>query len=154
MGSPLSPAMANIYMEYFEQMPLEFISLKPTIWLKYVDDTFILWPHQEDVQILLDHVNSVRPSIQFTMEKESNNTFLLHRAKIISGDPETLDKELVSISSTLQRNNYSGYMAEAPPQKKWDRRVQEKEGVNNTQKTVCLPYVKGLSEKIQRICGP
>ena len=77
---------------------------------------------------------------------------LQHRAKVISGDPETLDKELVSISSTLQPNNFSGYMAAAP--QNWDRRIQEKEEVKNTQKTVCLPYVKGLSEKIQRICGP
>ena len=37
------------------------------MWLKYVDDTFILWPHQED------HVNSIQPSIQSTMEKEQDN---------------------------------------------------------------------------------
>ena len=43
------------------------------MWFRNVDDTFILWPHQEDVQILLDHVNSIRPSIQFTMEKEQDN---------------------------------------------------------------------------------
>ena len=43
------------------------------MWLRYVDDTFILWPHQEDVQILLDHMNSIRPSIQFTMEKEQDS---------------------------------------------------------------------------------
>ena len=39
----------------------------------YVDDTFVLWPHQEDDKKLRDHVNSVRPSIQFTMEKEQDN---------------------------------------------------------------------------------
>ena len=43
------------------------------MWLRYVDDTFILWPHQEDVQILLDHVNSIRPSLQPTTEKEQDN---------------------------------------------------------------------------------
>ena len=73
MGSPLSPVLANIYMEYFEEMALGSISLEPSMWLRYVDDTFILWPHQENVQILLDHVNSIRPSIQFTMEKERDN---------------------------------------------------------------------------------
>ena len=73
MSSPLSPVLANIYMEYFEEMALGSTSLKPTMWLRYVDDTFILWPHQEDVQILFDHVNSFRPSIQFTMEKEQDN---------------------------------------------------------------------------------
>ena len=54
--------LANIYMEYFEEMALGSRSLKPCMWLRYVDDTFILWPHQEDVQILLDHVNSIRSS--------------------------------------------------------------------------------------------
>ena len=73
MGSPLSPVLANIYMEYIEEMALGSTSLKPSMWLRYVDDTFILWPHQEDVQILLDHVNSIRTSIQFTMEKEQDN---------------------------------------------------------------------------------
>ena len=73
MGLPLSPVLANIYMEYFEEMTLGSTSLKPSIRLRYVDDTFILWPHQEDVQILLDHVNSIQPYIQFTMEKEQDN---------------------------------------------------------------------------------
>ena len=52
MGSPLSPVLAHLYMEYFEEMALGSTSLKPSMWLSYVDDTFILWPHQEDVQIL------------------------------------------------------------------------------------------------------
>ena len=73
MGSPLSPVLANIFMEYFEEMALGSTSLKPSMWLRYVDDTFILWPHQEDVQTLIDHVNSIQPSIQYTMEKEQDN---------------------------------------------------------------------------------
>ena len=73
MGSPLSPVLANIYMEYFKEMTLGSTSLKPSMWLRYIDDTFILWPHQEDVQILLDHVNSIQPSIQFSMEKKQDN---------------------------------------------------------------------------------
>ena len=73
MSLPLSPVLANIYMEYFEEMALGSTSLKPSIWLGYIDDTFIPWHHQEDVQTLLDHVNSIRPSILFTMEKEQNN---------------------------------------------------------------------------------
>ena len=73
MGSPLSPVLANIYMEYVEDMALGSTSLKPSMWLRYVNDTFILWPHQEDVQILLGHVNSIRPSMEFTMEKMQDN---------------------------------------------------------------------------------
>ena len=73
MGSPLSPVMAKIYMEYFKEMALGFTSINPFIWLRYVDDTFILWPNQEDVQILLNHVNSIQSFIQFTMEKDQDN---------------------------------------------------------------------------------
>ena len=65
--------LANIYMEYFKEMAFGSTSLNPSMWLRYVDDTYFLWPHQEDVQTLLDHVNSIRPSIQFTMEKEQDN---------------------------------------------------------------------------------
>ena len=54
-------------------MALGSTLLKPSMWLRYVDDTFILWPHQEDVQILLNHMNLIQPSIQFTMEKEQDN---------------------------------------------------------------------------------
>ena len=57
---------------------------------------------------------------------------LHHRAKVLSGDPGTLDKELVNISCTLQRNNYPGYMVAAPTKKNWDMRIQEKEEVNNS----------------------
>ena len=41
--------------------------------LKYVHDTFILWPHLEDIPTLLDHVNSIQLSIQLTMAKEQDN---------------------------------------------------------------------------------
>ncbi|KAK4871974.1 hypothetical protein RN001_016098 [Aquatica leii] len=42
MGSPLSPVVANIFMESFETVPLESSILKPKVWFRYVDDTFIV----------------------------------------------------------------------------------------------------------------
>ena len=36
MGSPLSPVLANVYMEYFEEMALGSTSLKPSMWLRFV----------------------------------------------------------------------------------------------------------------------
>ena len=58
-------------MEFIEQKALETTPMKPDIWLRYVDDTFVLWPHsRSDLNSFLDHLNSLRPSIQFTMEIE------------------------------------------------------------------------------------
>lgn len=61
MGSPLTPIVANIYMKFFEQRALELASTKPGIWLRYVDDTFVLWPHgRQDLGDFFDHLNFIR----------------------------------------------------------------------------------------------
>ena len=44
MGSP-SPVVANIYMQDFEQRALTIAPLKPSLWLRYVDDPFVVWNH-------------------------------------------------------------------------------------------------------------
>ncbi|XP_054706778.1 uncharacterized protein LOC129216588 [Uloborus diversus] len=74
MGNPLSPVIANFYMEFFEQKALASTTKKPEIWFRYVDDTFAVWSQgEEDLQLFLQHLNSILPRIQFTMEKERNN---------------------------------------------------------------------------------
>jgi hypothetical protein len=71
MGSPLSSVIANFYMEVFEEMALDRAPHKPLCWFRYVDDTFVIWPHGPDrLRDFLDHLNTVHQSIQFTMETE------------------------------------------------------------------------------------
>ena len=71
MGSPVSCIVANLYMEYFEQ---KAISTAPTprFWHRYVDDTFVI---QEEIhkQDFLQHINSVDPAIQFTVENNKKD---------------------------------------------------------------------------------
>ncbi|XP_071054163.1 uncharacterized protein [Onthophagus taurus] len=72
MGSPLSPVIANFYMELFEEDALKKSQWKPKLWLRYVDDTFVIWQHgQKRLHEFLDHLNSQHPMIKFTMETET-----------------------------------------------------------------------------------
>ena len=49
MGSPLSPVIAELFMEEFELDTIENDDLRPNLWLCYVDDTFVVWPHGKTV---------------------------------------------------------------------------------------------------------
>ena len=67
MGSPVSPIVANLYMEYLEQKALSTAPHPPRFWCRYVDDTFVI--HKEaNKQGFLQHINSVDPTIKFTVE--------------------------------------------------------------------------------------
>ena len=74
MGSPLSPIVANLYMEHLEQIALQTASLSPRLWLRYVDDTFVIWLHgQEELEHFHEHLNMQHQNIKFTVEVEEDN---------------------------------------------------------------------------------
>ena len=67
MGSPVSPIVANLYMEYLEQKALSSAQHHPRFWHRFVDDTFVI--HKEvNKQDFLKLINSVDPAIRFTVE--------------------------------------------------------------------------------------
>ena len=83
IGSPVSATVANLYMEYFEDLALSTAAEKPRSWKRYVDDTCCIVKKGTE-EGLLQHLNSIRPTIQFTMEvkDEGKISFLdceLHR---------------------------------------------------------------------------
>jgi hypothetical protein len=73
MGSPLSPVIAIFYMENFEKKALDLAAHKPVCWYRYVDDTFVIWPHgQTKLLEFLDHINGLHKNIRFTIEIEQD----------------------------------------------------------------------------------
>jgi len=74
MGSPLSPIVANIFMEYLEQKALRSFPYTPKEWKRFVDDIFAKWSHgKEKLDLFLNHLNSLSDHIKFTIEIENNN---------------------------------------------------------------------------------
>lgn len=74
MGSPISPPVADLFMVWFEEKALSKCIHKPSCWFRYIDDTFVIWPHgREKLDSFLYDLNSIHHAIKFTMEVEHNN---------------------------------------------------------------------------------
>ena len=73
VGSPVSPILANFFMEWLEQQAISTapIDCKPKLWKRYVDDILEIIKSGK-VEALTDHLNGIDKtnSIKFTHEQE------------------------------------------------------------------------------------
>ncbi|XP_045456272.1 uncharacterized protein LOC123666111 [Melitaea cinxia] len=89
MGSPVSPVVADIFMEDFEETALRTSPITPRFYKRYVDDTFTILP-SDKVSIFLHHLNSINSKIQFTMELEANKSLAFLDVLVIRNPNNTL----------------------------------------------------------------
>ena len=69
IGTKMAPSYANIFMAVLEEDFLAKSHLKPQIWLRYIDDVFMIWNHGVDqLHAFLEFINNQRPTIKFTHE--------------------------------------------------------------------------------------
>ena len=69
MGSPCPLVVANIYMEYFEDLALgPEVPIPIKEWKRYVDEIFSIIPKGKR-DILLNYLNSIDPHIKCTVEQ-------------------------------------------------------------------------------------
>ena len=75
MGSPVSPVIADIFMEDFEDRAFAAYPAAdlPRVWKRFVDDVIAV-VKKDRGQPLLQHLNSQHPRIKFTMEEEKDGT--------------------------------------------------------------------------------
>ena len=73
MGSPLGPLLANVFMCHIENQ-LEQKRMIPSFYRRYADDTLVTMPNTESATDLLQVLNSVHPSLSFTMELEHDDS--------------------------------------------------------------------------------
>jgi hypothetical protein len=102
MGSSVSPIVSNIFMEHFEILALDSTQHKQSVWLRYVDDTFVVWPHGPSrLQDFISHLNSLSPSIQFTIEMESDSA-------IAFLDVQVIRKETTLATNVCRKPTHTG----------------------------------------------
>ena len=73
MGNPLSPVLANLFLEHIESDILPtYDNVKPSFWYRYVDDILCLVDNDFDLTDFLSFINNLYPSLNFTFEWESD----------------------------------------------------------------------------------
>jgi len=199
MGSPVSPAVADLVMEDFEKKALNSSPVIPEVWYRYVDDTFTVLP-SHSIDIFTQHINSIDSNIQFTIEPEADDKLpfldicilknedgslttkvyrkpthtnqylnftsnhhlehkrsvvrtLFNRAETLVSRPEDKVKEIAHIKKVLTVNGYKRWAFHIPQKTERTKDKDSKGEQKSTKYPVCLPYVSGVTEKVQRIFG-
>ena len=103
MGSPQGPTLANIFLCHYEDIWLRNCSLecKPSYYKRYVDDIFVLFESETQVESFKNSMNTCHPKMKFTVEKEQNNCFNFLDVKVISEDN-------VVTSSVYHKSSFNG----------------------------------------------
>ena len=96
MSSPISPIVANLYMENFQQKAISTAPHPPYPWKRFVDDTFTIIESSQR-RASLDHINSIDQHIQFTCEEQRED------GSIPFLDILVMPNEDGSLSSTVYR---------------------------------------------------
>ena len=74
MGTRMAPSFANLFLGYFEANALEKAPFHPHIWLRYIDDIFMIWTEDSDnLKIFIDYLNNIHPTIKFTSSHSYTN---------------------------------------------------------------------------------
>ena len=103
MGSPLGPILANIFLCYHEKRwlrncPDEF---KPINYIRYVDDTFVLFWDESHVDKFQNYLNEQHQNIKFTVEKEHDNVLPFLDVLVTRTDTEF-------VTGTYRKPTFSG----------------------------------------------
>ena len=91
MGTKMAPSYAIKALGKFEVMYVYTYHKQPIIWLRYIDDIFIIWPHGEDeLHAFVEHLNNCEDTIKFTLEFSTQSiNFLDTTVTLNNGQLET-----------------------------------------------------------------
>ena len=198
MGSPVSVVVANLVMEDIEGRALDTFSSPVKCWKRYVDDVLCVVA-RHDIESLLQHINNIEPSIQFTFESQSEEGCLpfldvmlrrdedgsistsvyrkpthtdkyldfsshhpiAHKASVVKtlfSRADTLSSSPTNISDEQERI-YRALITNHYPRSFVNRVIRKKPSISPSNrdrffKTITIPYIRGVSEAVQRALEP
>ena len=114
MGCPVSPIVANLYMEHFARKALINATI-PRLWMRYVDDTFVIQQDRHR-ETFLEHINRVYPGITFTAEGNQENSAIPFLYTLVKPEADntlslTVYKKPTHINQYLQWDSHHNLVA-------------------------------------------
>ena len=100
MGSPISPIVANLFMEDLEVQAIMKSPLPPVLWKMFVYDTFTIIKKQQK-NSFLEHLNSINPSIKYTSQETRTDGSIPFLDILIT------PKDDVSLQTSVYRNPHT-----------------------------------------------
>ena len=69
IGTKFAPSYAIISLDDFEEDALANYHQQPWVWWRFIDDIFLIWEHgEESLNVFVDYLNSVHPTLKFTVK--------------------------------------------------------------------------------------
>ena len=91
MGTRMAPSYANLFLGKFERDTLLNSPHRPYLWLRFIDDIFMIWTAgPEKLKIFVDYLYNLHSTIKFTCSHSpSNIPFLDVMVSVKDGSIET-----------------------------------------------------------------
>ena len=84
MGTRMAPQYANLFMALLESEFLKHYHLKPLIYLRFIDDTFMIWTHgEEELKNFHRAFNTYHNSINLKMDYSTESVHFLDTTVIL-----------------------------------------------------------------------
>ena len=74
MENPLSRVFACLFLEFLESGLFKYRLPSDTTYFRYIHDILIFQPQNTKIEEIAEKLNNVEPFINFTYEKDSNNS--------------------------------------------------------------------------------
>lgn len=104
MGNCLSPFLAELFMNYFEENAKQKFEYFPRIWYRYVDDVFAVFDMTfGTVEEFVKKLNSQFDSIKFTYEIQNNEQLPFLDVLVIKNSENTLEFDIYRKETNTMR---------------------------------------------------
>ena len=130
MGSPLGPALANIFVGFYEKIILE--EEYPRMYFRFVDDVFSYFANQSRSVEFFDQLNGLHEALRFTQGGEQECSLPFLDVKVSRTDDGI-------ITSMYHKTTFTG------PYTPWDLFSTTSYKIN---------LVRSLTNRVLRICSP